>query len=62
MGVTAAMAFSSQSVITLADAAAGTPIASQAPTITAGTEPLLVQPVEARMFLLHDSAAFPLNG
>src|SRR5713101_6162572 len=47
---TAAMAFSSQSVMTLAKASAGVPIAIQAPITAAETERVIVQAIEARIF------------
>src|SRR6266566_487598 len=47
-GATAAMAFSSQSVMTLAYAGAGVPTATQAPIMAAGTEPLIVWAIKPR--------------
>jgi len=49
-GATTAMAFSSQSVMTLAHAAGALPIAAQAPIAAAQTERLIAQSMEASMF------------
>jgi hypothetical protein len=50
IGVTTTRAFSSHSVMTLARADVGAATANQIPIMTAGTELLNVQAVEARMF------------
>src|SRR5215510_15285259 len=50
-GATAAVAFSSQSVMTLAAAAAGIPMASHAPIIAVGNEWPIVCTIDGCMFL-----------
>jgi hypothetical protein len=49
-GATAAMAFSSQSVMTLAHAGAAAPTASQAPIVAAQTERFTAWAIEAGIF------------